>query len=114
MLHQIGNPGSTPIASTPLETYISLDTIHNVGTFLILREALKIMLDQELISMPVKRRVGPSAPGSMIRGSIALVVSLGSEGAVQGVGPYTAAKHACAGLVKTAGRSPQCRRYVII
>ncbi|KAK1145275.1 putative PKS/NRPS-like protein biosynthetic cluster [Aspergillus melleus] len=89
-----GTPAAnqTPISDMSLEAYRSMDEVHNIGCFLVLREVLRAMADQEPV--PTRR--------THTRGSIVLVTSLASEGAFLGVGNYIAAKHAVRGLVQTA------------
>jgi 3-oxoacyl-[acyl-carrier protein] reductase len=86
----------TPISDMSLETYRSMDEVHNIGCFLVVREVIRAMTSQEPVS--TKRQ-------NQTRGSIVLLTSLASEGAFLGVGNYIAAKHAVKGLVQTAGES---------
>lgn len=79
-----------------LETYRTMDEVHNIGCFLVVREVIRAMISQELV---LTRRQSPT------RGSIVVLTSLASEGAFLGVGNYIAAKHAVKGLVQTAGES---------
>jgi Dehydrogenases with different specificities (related to short-chain alcohol dehydrogenases) len=79
-----------------LETYRSMDEVHNIGCFLVVREVIRAMISQE----PVLTR-----RHNQTRGSIVVLTSLASEGAFLGVGNYSAAKHAVKGLVQTAGES---------
>ena len=77
-----------------LETYRTMDDVHNIGCFLVVRELIRAMSTQEPVLN--RRRV-------QTRGSIVLLTSLASEGAFLGVGNYIAAKHAVKGLVQTVG-----------
>lgn len=77
-----------------LETYRSMDEVHNIGCFLVVREVIRTMISQEPIL--TRRR-------NQTRGSIVVLTSLASEGAFLGVGNYIAAKHAVKGLIQTAG-----------
>lgn len=90
----VGAPRQTPISSMTLDEYRDMDKVHNIGSFLIMRAVLKVMLEQEL------RVIGRASS----RGSIVILTSLASEGAFLGVGNYIAAKHAVKGLVQTAGK----------
>ncbi|KOS43727.1 hypothetical protein ACN38_g5375 [Penicillium nordicum] len=83
----------TPISDMSLETYRTMDEVHNIGCFLVVREVIRAMISQELV---LTRRQSPT------RGSIVVLTSLASEGAFLGVGNYIAAKHAVKGLVQTA------------
>ncbi|KAF7591089.1 hypothetical protein BBP40_001988 [Aspergillus hancockii] len=73
----------TPISEMCLDTYRSIDKVHSIECFLVLREVIRAMTDQE----PVSQR----------RGSIILLTSLYS-----GVGNSIAAKYAVSELVRTA------------
>ncbi|OQD63442.1 hypothetical protein PENPOL_c009G09881 [Penicillium polonicum] len=90
-----GTPAAnqTPISDMSLETYRSMDEVHNIGCFLVVREVIRAMINQE----PLLTRRQNQA-----RGSIVVLTSLASEGAFLGVGNYSAAKHAVKGLVQTA------------
>ncbi|KAJ5100499.1 Glucose/ribitol dehydrogenase [Penicillium angulare] len=88
-----GAADQTPISDMSLETYRSMDEVHNIGCFLVLREVTRAMINQD----PVFNK-----RGHQTRGSIVLLTSLASEGAFLGVGNYIAAKHAVKGLVQTA------------
>ncbi|KGO70653.1 Glucose/ribitol dehydrogenase [Penicillium italicum] len=96
-----GTPAAnqTPISDMSLETYRSMDEVHNIGCFLIVREVIRAMITQEPVL--TKRR-------NQTRGSIVVLTSLASEGAFLGVGNYIAAKHAVKGLVQTAALENAC------
>lgn len=79
---------------------------HNIGTFLCLRGALQLMRNQDFRLRPNPRHGTYPSPRNMARGAIVILTSLVSEGGYAGIGSYVAAKHACKGLVQTAGTYP--------
>ncbi|RAK74701.1 SDR family NAD(P)-dependent oxidoreductase [Aspergillus fijiensis CBS 313.89] len=94
-----GTPAAnqTAVSDMSLEAYRSMDEVHNIGCFLVVREVIRAMASQKPIeSITAGRRRKPA------RGSIVILTSLASEGAFLGVGNYIAAKHAVKGLVQTA------------
>ncbi|RAH84814.1 oxidoreductase [Aspergillus japonicus CBS 114.51] len=94
-----GTPAAnqTTISDMSLEAYRSMDEVHNIGCFLVVREVLRAMISQEPIKL-----ITPRSRRKPTRGSIVVLTSLASEGAFLGVGNYIAAKHAVKGLVQTA------------
>ena len=90
---------------TPAE-YCEENDLHNVGAFLCIRSVVRTMRQQKVRAFTVPGRIAtPSSSRSPYRlgcGSIVILSSLASQGAVREVGGYTAAKHAVEGLVKTA------------
>lgn len=91
----------------PLELYRQMDDVHNIGSFLCLREAIRIMTNQEYRRIPVlveDTTEEEHSSRSMSKGSIVMVTSLASKGGNLGTSAYIAAKHATEGLIKTAGK----------
>ncbi|KAH9909482.1 short-chain dehydrogenase/reductase SDR [Xylariomycetidae sp. FL2044] len=92
-----GAADQTSIRDMSLDEWRRLDEVHNIGCFLLIRAALRVMdaQDPKAPEPPVNRR-------PPTRGAIVILTSLASEGAFLGVGNYVAAKHAVKGLVQTA------------
>ncbi|KAL8823889.1 MAG: hypothetical protein Q9191_005467 [Dirinaria sp. TL-2023a] len=97
-----GAAGQKNLSSMTLDDYRSMNEVHNIGSFLCVRTVLQTMLQQEPRSMPITGRSTKTLSRHMSRGSVVILTSLASEGAVLGVGNYIAAKHAVKGLVQTA------------
>lgn len=89
------------ITQMSLDLYRAMDEVHNIGSFLCLREALRVMTAQ---SPEPSNANGASNSTGGTRGSIVLVTSLASKGGYQGSAGYTAAKHAVEGLIQSAGK----------
>ncbi|KAI4599087.1 putative secondary metabolism biosynthetic enzyme [Pestalotiopsis sp. 9143b] len=89
-----GAASQTPIRDMSLADWRGLDEVHNIGCFLLVRAALRVMDKQDAVATTEGR--------SPIRGAIVILTSLASEGAFPGVGNYVAAKHAVKGVVQTA------------
>lgn len=88
-----------------LEMYRQMDEVHNIGSFLCLREALRVMMTQEPRCIPPKGRTQEdSHERNMSRGVIVMVTSLAAKGGGQAVCNYVAAKHAVEGLIQSAGK----------
>ncbi|KAI0162490.1 hypothetical protein BJ166DRAFT_269631 [Pestalotiopsis sp. NC0098] len=89
-----GATSQTPIRDMSLADWRGLDEVHNIGCFLLVRAALRVMDKQDAVTTAEGR--------SPIRGTIVILTSLASEGAFPGVGNYVTAKHAVKGMVQTA------------
>ena len=100
------DPSVTPITNITLKQYRAMDENHNIATFLCIREALKAMKEQELKAVPMGMRESTSRQRQS-RGSVTILTSLASEGGFPGKAHYVAAKHACSGLIQTAGKVVQ-------
>lgn len=91
---KFGATSQTPIRDMSLADWRGLDEVHNIGCFLLVRAALRVMDKQDAVTTAEGR--------SPIRGTIVILTSLASEGAFPGVGNYVTAKHAVKGMVQTA------------
>ncbi|KAL4750024.1 hypothetical protein BDW72DRAFT_204249 [Aspergillus terricola var. indicus] len=94
----IGPNSHTEIADSDLSAYQRMLDVNVTGTFLVIREISAIMRSQE-----PRRLLSPLGDhrGST-RGAIVVLGSAASHVATPRVAPYTAAKHAVIGMVKTA------------
>ena len=89
-----------------------MDEIHNIGSFLTLREAIRVMKEQEPRAMPLSGRKGKDPSGrNMSRGSIVMISSIAAKGGGQAIAGYISAKHAVDGLVKAAGKKQPTWKY---
>lgn len=95
---QIGVQQPADIATLQLAEFQRFLDVNTTGTFLVTREATRVMRAQKL------RPVLDSAPGrGTTRGSIVNLCSASSLSAAWGVLPYTTSKHASLGLTKNSG-----------
>lgn len=95
---QIGVQQPADIATLQLAEFQRFLDVNTTGTFLVTREATRMMRVQKL------RPVLDSAPGrGTTRGSIVNLCSASSLSAAWGVLPYTTSKHASLGLTKNSG-----------
>lgn len=98
----IGPNSNAEIADSDLSAYQRMLDVNITGTFLVIRHISDFMRGQEL-----RRLLSPLGDyrGST-RGAIVVLGSAASHVAMPVVSPYTAAKHAVVGMVKTVGKRP--------
>lgn len=98
---QMGNLSGAMTPNIKVDMFSRILDTNVRGTMLCVRAASKAMAAQEPLSYESRR----SGMRSLGRGSIVNLGSVNWHVAAPGMMPYTASKHAIAGITKTAGMS---------